>query len=259
MKKLCLFTFAVLLTFSVFAQSEKGFVYLKNGTILKGKFQYTDAGKLRVESAGNIWVFDSAEIDSVAGRRAVRMAQMENLPQYSRFFYRTEMGFLAGNSQNSQPSPFSFSGTVNYLITPQFSAGAGFGAEFLKESYLPAFLNAEYKLRNSWSSPYFFIKAGYQVPLEDSREIYYDVWPAWSSSSSIWPGPQPAHSYGKLNPKGGVLVNPGIGYSHLFSPGFGMSLAFGYQFHRLHYKGEKDYGLDIDYNRLTVKLGFIFN
>jgi len=56
MKKLCLFTFAVLFTFSVFAQSEKGFVYLKNGTILKGKFQYTDAGKLRVESAGNIWV-----------------------------------------------------------------------------------------------------------------------------------------------------------------------------------------------------------
>jgi hypothetical protein len=254
MKKLCLFTFALLFTFSGFAQSEKGFVYLKNGTILKGKFQYTDAGKLRVESAGNIWVFDSAEIDSVAGRRDVRVAQMQDLPQYSRFFYRTEMGFLAGNSQNSQPSPFSFSGTVNYLLTPQLSAGAGIGAEFLKESYLPAFVNAEYKLRNSWSSPYFFIKAGYQVPLEDSREVYYEVWPAWSS---IWPGP--VHNYGTLDSKGGVLVNPGIGYSHLFSPGFGMSLAFGYQFHRLHYKGEKDYGLDIDYNRLTVKLGFIFN
>jgi hypothetical protein len=45
MKKLCLFTFAVLFTFSGFAQSEKGFVYLKNGTILKGKYHYTDAGK----------------------------------------------------------------------------------------------------------------------------------------------------------------------------------------------------------------------
>jgi len=259
MKKLCLFTFAVLFTFSLFAQSEKGYVYLKNGTILKGKFQYTDAGKLRVESAGNIWVFEAAEIDSVAGRRASRVAQMENLPQYSRFFYRTEIGVLAGNSQNSQSAPLSFTGTVNYLITPQFSAGVGFGAEFLKESYLPAFLNAEYKLRNSWSSPYFFVKAGYQVALEDSREIYYDVDPYWYSSSSFWPGPQPAHNYGKLDPKGGILVNPGIGYSHLFSPGFGMSMGFGYQFHRLHFKGEKDYGLDIDYNRLTVKLGFIFN
>jgi hypothetical protein len=265
MKKLCLFTFAVLFTFSGFAQSEKGFVYLKNGTILKGKFHYTDAGKLRVESAGNIWVFDVAEIDSVVGRRSSRMAKMENLPQYSRFFYRTELGVLAGNSQNSQSAPASLTATINYQIYPQFSAGIGFGAEFLKESYLPAFLNAEYKLRNSWSSPYFFLKAGYQVPLEDSREIYYDVWPAsgrsWSSASSIWPGPwpQPGYYIGELDPKGGILINPGIGYSHLFSPGFGMSLAFGYQFHRLHYKGEKDYGLYIDYNRLTVKLGFIFN
>jgi hypothetical protein len=257
MKKLCLFTMALLLAYFSFAQSEKGHVYLKNGTILKGKYQYTDAGKLRVESAGNIWVFDAAEIDSVAGRRASRVAQIGKLPQYSRIFYRTELGVLAGNSQNSQSAPLSFTGTANYLVTPQFSAGAGFGAEFLKESYLPAFINVEYKLRNSWSSPYFFLKAGYQVPLEDSREIYYDVQPYWNSS--IWPGPSPAHSYGKLDPKGGVLINPGIGYSHLFSAGFGMSLGFGYQFHRLHYKGEKDYGLDIDYNRLTVKLGFIFN
>jgi len=92
MKKLCLFTFAVLFTFSGFAQSEKGHVYLKNGTILKGKYEYTNAGKLRVESAGNIWVFDAAEIDSVAGRRSSRLAQMEHLPQYSRIFYRAEAG-----------------------------------------------------------------------------------------------------------------------------------------------------------------------
>lgn len=261
MKKLCLFALAVFFAFSVFAQSEKGHVYLKNGTILKGKYHYADAGKLRVESAGNIWVFDLAEVDSVAGLRASRMAQTENLPQYSRIFYRTEVGVLAGNSQNSQSAPASLTATINYLVHSQFSAGIGFGAELLKESYLPVFVNVEYKLRNSWSSPFFFVKAGYQVPLEDSREIYYDVQPYWNSSSSIWPGPwpQPEYNLGELDPKGGVLINPGIGYSHLFSPGFGISLAFGYQFHRLHYKGEKDYGLDIDYNRLTVKLGFIFN
>lgn len=261
MKKLCLFTIALLFVFPAFAQSEKGHVYLKNGTILKGKYEYTDAGKLRVESAGNIWVFDVAEIDSVAGRRSSRLASLEKLPEHSRFFYRTELGVLAGNSQNSQSAPASLTATINYMVRPQFAVGIGFGAEFLKESYLPAFMNAEYKLRNSWSSPYFFLKAGYQVPLEDSREIYYDVQPYWSSSSSIWPGPwpQPGYNFGELDPKGGVLINPGIGYSHLFSPGFGMSLGFGYQFHRLHYTGEKDYRLDIDYNRLTVKLGFIFN
>jgi len=54
------------------------------------------------------------------------------------------------------------------------------------------------------------------------------------------------------------MINPGAGYQRMFSSGFGMSFAFGYQFHRLHYSGENDYGLDIDYNRLTIKLGFIF-
>ncbi len=254
MKKLCLFFIGSLFTVSVFSQGERGSVYLKNGTILKGKYHFDQTGKVRVESAGNLWVFDSEEIDSVAGRRVVQRAEMMNHSPYYRFFYRTEVGFLVSNPDNSQPAPLSITGSVNYLLLPRLSAGVGLGAEFLKETYLPVFLNAEYKLRNSGATPYLFLKTGYQVPLEDSRDIYYDVWPVWSS---FWPGP--AHNYGTLSPKGGVLVNPGIGYSFLSANGFGLSMAFGYQFHRLHYTGEKDYRLNIDYNRLTIKLGFIFN
>ena len=256
MKKFSLFTFALLITFCLYAQheKEKGYVFLKNGTILKGKFQYDDSGKLRVESAGNIWVFDAAEVDSVAGRRDVRIAEMDKVPRYSRFFYRTEMGVLAGNAQNSQSAPFSFTGTVNYSITSRFSAGVGVGVEFFKESSLPAFMNIEYKLRNAPSTPYLFVKAGYQVPLEDSREVYYDI---WYYRSSVWPNPD--YNEKPLDSRGGILVNPGVGYSHMFSPGFGMSLAFGYQYHRLNYEGGEDYGLDIDFNRLTIKIGIIFN
>lgn len=257
MKKLCLLLFATLISFYAFTQSEKGHVYLKNGNVLKGNFQWLDGfTTLRVESEGNVWVFKSDEVDKVMGKGASRMSRLETIPTPKGIFYRTELGILAGNSQNSQPMPFSFTGSINLVLVPRLSFGAGFGAEFLKETYLPAFLNLEYKFRPTWSSPYFFVKAGYQVPLEDSREIYYDVWPAYSS---IWPWPGPVHNYGKLDPEGGILINPGIGYSHLFSPGFGMSVGFGYQFHRLQYTGEKDYRLNIDYNRLTVKLGFIFN
>jgi len=91
------------------------------------------------------------------------------------------------------------------------------------------------------------------VPLEESHEIYYDVRP----TSSFWPGPTP--DYETLDPKGGVLFSPGIGYMHYYSSGFGMSVAFGYRFHRLHYEGENNYGLDIDYNRLSIKIGILFN
>lgn len=253
--KLCLFTIAILITISVFAQTEKGYVYLKNGTILKGKYQYTeDLKKLTIRSAGNYWVFDADMIDTITSVRARRNLQLQEQAVESPLFYRTEIGVLAGNSENSQPAPFSFTASGNYLVTSGFSVGAGFGVEFLKESYLPVFANFEYKIRNSFSTPYFFLKAGYQVPIEESRTVYYDVYPAWSS---IWPWPENPNE--NMDAKGGFLLNPGLGYHRMFSSTFGMSFAFGYQFHRLGFAGENDYRLEIDYNRLTVKLGIIFN
>ena len=244
-----------LFVFSVFAQSEKGYIYLKNGTILKGKYLYSqDMNKLKVESAGNLWVFEVAEVDSVVTKKARQKNDFIIEKSASPVFLRTETGVLIGNSDNSQPAPFSFTSSINYLVWPNISAGIGIGLEFLKESYLPAFINAEYKIRNSQSTPYVFVKAGYQIPLEDSREVYYYDYPVWSD---FWPGPD--YQQSEMKAKGGVLINPGIGYQRMFSSGFGMSFAFGYQFHRLHYSGENEYGLDIDYNRLTLKLGIIFN
>lgn len=257
MKKLRLFVIAVFMATSVFAQTEKGYVYLKNGTILKGKYQFTgDSLKLKIESAGNLWIFNTEEIERVSKNREQLQENFEKERFNSPFFFRTEIGALIGNSENSQSAPFSFSTSLNYQVKPLITLGAGAGLEFLKESYLPAFLNFEYKFRNTYSSPYLFLKAGYQVPVEKSRMVYtnYDVYPAWSD---FWPGP--GYDNQNLKSKGGILVNPGIGFQRMFSSGFGMSFAFGYQFHRLHYKGENDYGLDIDYNRLTIKLGIIFN
>ena len=257
MKKLCLFIFAVFITFKLFAQLEKGYIYLKNGTVLKGKYQFSDEDKLKVVSSGNIWVFDSEDVDSVTNRRIKNRASIDNGWMHPALFFPCEIGVLAGNSENSQPAPFSFTSSINYAIVPEFSAGIGIGAEFLKETYMPAFVNLEYRFRNSsgYFLPYFFLIAGYQVPLEESRSMYYSYnpYPAWSS---VWPGP--VQSDEPLDAKGGFLINPGIGYTQLFSSGFGMSVAFGYRFTRLNYSGENDYELDIDYNRLSVKLGIIF-
>jgi hypothetical protein len=258
MKKISCIIISMLVSLFVFAQGERGQVYLKNGTILKGKYQWVDnSRKLKVESAGNTWMFSDREVERVVSRRGVNVYEAPGFPGGSRFFARTEIGVLAGNSQNSQNAPMSVTGSLNWRFGSLFSMGPGFGAEFLKETYLPAFLNLELKWRKSWSSPYIFVKGGYQVPLEESREIYYDVRPM--SSSWIWPGPWPGYNLGILEPQGGPLLNAGMGYTHIYSSGFGMSVAFGYQFHRLQYSGENDYRLDIDYNRLTVKLGILFN
>lgn len=259
MKKLCILFLTVIMGFPVFAQPQKGYVYLKNGTILKGKFQYSDdLSKLQIESAGNLWIFKADEVERVSSKKAQLDETFQASVSDSHFNVHTELGVLAGNSENSQSAPFSFSSTLNYSILPQLSAGLGIGFEFLKETYLPAFINIEYKLRNSFSTPYFFLKTGYEVPIEDSNPVYnYDVQPYYYYD--IMPWPNPGYYSDEMDTKGGFMINPGIGYQRMYSSGFGMSLAFGYQFHRLSYKGEKDYRLDMDYNRLTIKLGFIFN
>jgi hypothetical protein len=255
MKKLFLLVLTALIAFPVLSQNKKGYVYLKNGTILNGKFKYSDdLEKLKVETANNVWIFNSSEVDSIVSEKAFFKNGYKTQNSKSPVFIRTELGVLIGNSENSQSAPFSFSSTVNYSIDPKFSAGIGVGVEFLKESYLPVFVNFEYKLLNSYSTPYIFLKTGYQIPLEESNAIYNEVYPVWYD---YWPQPN-NNSQDKMNTKGGFLINPGVGYQRMFSAGFGMSFAFGYQFHRLHYTGENDYGLDIDYNRLTIKLGFIF-
>ncbi|HPE76210.1 MAG TPA: hypothetical protein PLC80_08975 [Draconibacterium sp.] len=258
MKKLCFLFLSAIFVFPVFAQPQKGYVYLKNGTILKGKYQYSnDSSKLQIESAGNLWIFQSDEVERVSNKKAQLDETFGEPNTHSRFFLHSELGVLAGNSENSQSAPFSFSASLNYSIIPKLSAGAGIGFEFLKETYLPAFVNIEYKLRNSYSTPYLFLKTGYEIPLEDANPVYnYEIQPFYYDYM-IWPNP--GYSSNEMDTKGGFMINPGIGYHRMFSSGFGMSLAFGYQFHRLSYTGENDYQLDIDYNRLTIKLGFIFN
>ncbi|GAB1453928.1 hypothetical protein MASR2M47_39840 [Draconibacterium sp.] len=259
MKNFCILLFLAIFSFPVFAQPQKGYVYLKNGTILKGKYQYTtDSSKLQMESAGNLWIFQADEVERVSSKKEQLNESFGEPVSDSPFYLRSELGVLAGNSENSQPAPFSFSTALNYTIIPKLSAGIGIGLEFLKETYLPTFVNIEYKLRDSYSTPYLFLKTGYEVPLEDANPIYnYNVQPQYYYD--VMPWPNPGYFNNELDTKGGFVINPGIGYHRLFSSGFGMSFAFGYQFNRLSYKGENEYQLDIDYNRLTIKLGFIFN
>jgi len=259
MRKLCLLVFASLIAFPVLSQSEKGYVYLKNGSRIKGKYWYSnDMSKINIRSSGNNWVFDSTEIDSITSNRWNKNQSTEPDNPFYNFFFRSEVGFLLGNDKNNQTAPLSFTTSINYSFYPKMSVGVGVGVELLDESYLPVYANFEYKFRESYSTPYVFFKAGYQVPLEDNRMMYpnYYPYPTWSSFA---PWPDYDYSEQELEIKGGVLVNPGLGYQRMFSNNFGMSVAFGYQYHRLNFKSEEEYSVDIDYNRLTFKIGIIFN
>jgi hypothetical protein len=269
MKKIFLAVFAILLMVTAKSQTatgfyETGYVHLKNGTVLKGRYIYSsDLEKLRVVSGKNTWIYDSSEVEMITKNRpSRRFADDYEFPENTisppKFFNLTEMGILAGNPDNSQSAPLVLGSSLNYTFRNNLSAGAGVGIEFLKETYLPVTANLMYKLRETRFTPYAILQAGYQVPIEGSRTVYYNVVPDYVSSSMIWPGPWPV-SQTPMTAKGGLLFNPAVGFISHSRSGYGFSMSVGYRFHRLRYSAENDYNLDIDFNRLSVKIGLIIN
>jgi hypothetical protein len=170
----------------------------------------------------------------------------------------TRGGVLAGNPDNENGAPFIFHSSLNYAFHKNLSAGLGVGVEFLKETYLPVTANLLYQLGDKKAiTPFVMLEAGYQIPLESKttpNDVYYVYYVL--SESSYWPGyyywPE------KLDAQGGWMLNPSIGVMIYTKSGLGISLAAGYRYQKLNYKGTDDYNLFIEYNRLSLTLGIIF-
>lgn len=252
MKKILILFIAGLFLIPAFAQkSKKDFVYLKSGGIIKGQLITHDAEKVKINSAGNEWVFNVADVDSVSKFMKVTR---ESGPS-PKYFFDTSFGVLIGNSGNSQSAPFSFMTSVNYRIDNKLYVGAGLGSEFLDESYMPVFGQVQYKFRDSKFTPFFNLQVGYQVPLEkESNKNFNNYYVDYSSS--YWPGYQTNQ---KLETEGGFLINPSFGFQRFTSDNFGWFFSFGYRHHQLNYSGENRYKLETNFSRLSLKIGFIFN
>jgi len=250
MKKLIILLLICLLLVPAFAQrSKKDQVFLKSGGVIKGQLITHDTEMVKINSAGNEWVFKNEEVDSILqfkrGRNEVRSTQG--------YFFDASGGVLVGSNGNGQRAPFSFMSSVNVKVIRNVYLGAGIGAEFLQGTFMPVFGQLQWRFRDGRTTPFFNLQAGYQVPLEDGRQyqpVYYD------SSSIYYPYPQ---NNMKLNSEGGYLINPSFGFQHYTSDNFGWFFSFGYRYHQLNYSGENDYKLENNFSRLSLKIGFIFN
>lgn len=250
MNKILLLLLCVLFIFPAAAQnSKKDIVYLKSGGVIKGQVITRDAEIVKINSAGNEWVFKNNEVDSISQYQKKRDDQSYR----QGIFMDTSMGVLVGNSTNVQQAPFSFMSSFNVRMFGNVYLGAGAGAEFLQETYMPAFGQLQIRFRDSKFTPFINLQAGYQFPLEDAKS-YQPVY--YSSSSSFWPGPQ----YNtELDAEGGYLLNPSLGFQRFSSNNFGWFFAFGYRYHELHYSGKNGYKIETNLSRLSLKIGFIFN
>jgi len=252
MKKIPITLLLLFSLFVCFAQSgRKDVVYLKSGSVIKGQLITHDVETVKIVSAGNSWVFNVADVDSVKKYEKVRLKY--ETAESMKYFFDTSLGVLIGNSANSHDAPFSFMTSMNYKLTDRLYLGAGLGTDFLDESYMPSFGQIQYKFRDTRFTPFVNLQVGYMVPLEDGSHYQNNY---YSYSSSYYPYPQ---NNGKLNADGGMFFNPSIGFQYFTTENFGWFFSFGYRHHQLNFSGEDAYKLESNYSRLSLKIGFIFN
>lgn len=229
------------------AQNPRVMLYLKDGTIIKGVlFESGSQETIKIKSKKNVWVFPFSEIEKIDYKAKDRTK--ETVVKDS-FFFKVNGGLLMGNSSNEESVKSFLHGSFNLKVYEKTYLGFGSGVEYyMEQSYIPALINLEYKLRNTKTSPFFFFKSGYLIPGEKQHasSIYEDF-----ESRNIPP------KY--LNAQGGLILNPGFGFTSMLGNNFGLNFSFAYRHHALNFTGREKYELEQRYNRLCLSFGIIFN
>ena len=161
----------------------------------------------------------------------------------------TDFGIQAGSSRNSQDAPFTFMNVVSYHLDPKFAVGIGVGADFYEETYIPIVADIRYYLRTSKFTPFAYLQIGHSIAAEGTISQ-----PVYDYTYSIWPRP----NIDDVEPKGGFLINPGIGVKNMFSEHFGIIFSVGYRYQKLSYEVNPLNKVNTEYNRLNIKFGIIF-
>ncbi len=245
MKKFLFIALLFVFVHSVFAQNDKVTVFLKNGSTFSGKVLEPDSPDVfKMESRKNVLVFPKTDIDTILYRNTANKQTLVEVP----WFFKVDGGLLPGNSENEESAPQFFHGSFNYGLTGNLFAGGGTGVEYyMEQTFIPAFANFEFKFRQTRFSPHLFLKAGYLFPgeVQQPSDLYSN-----SDSRNLPP------KY--LKASGGVLLNPGFGFTSMLGPNLGFSIAAGYRHHVLNYSGKDKYELEQRYNRISLSLGLIF-
>ncbi|MEN8117818.1 MAG: hypothetical protein ABFS16_12605 [Bacteroidota bacterium] len=246
MRKIAHLCLLLLIVTSSYAQKKVN-VLLKNGSVVKGEIVKNDSRDfITVKSKDNLWVFPRLQVDSVitSGFKPETVESEIDIP----WFFDTGYGFLLGHSENEEDINSFFHASFNYRLPKHLYAGAGIGVEYyMEQSYIPVFANFEYRFRETRFSPRLFFKTGYLVPGE--KQQYSELYEQQESRNL-----PPKY----LRGSGGIMLNPGLGFTTMLGQNFGLSFSLGYRFHTLNFSGRDEYELEYNYNRMSISASIIF-
>ncbi len=180
-----------------FAQSNsEDVVYLKSGSVLRGKMLEQKAEGVKIELlGGSIFVFQQSEIDSIKKENSLKNKLKAIRTNYFRrergFRNMTEFGIIYGVDlkketpdnyyyyyNNTSEDDFGLSlHTVNgYQVWPYLYVGAGVGIDRLisyKQTFSPFYLRVASEFLKKKVTPYVFCDVGYSVMWKKKNDEYY--------------------------------------------------------------------------------------
>ena len=254
MKKTALIVYALLFVVNIcFAKNTKrDVIYLKNGSVINGQIVRDPQdfknlqGLVKIRTKDNsLWVFEPSQIDSIHYSQSI----ISGYNYHVGYFNLSEAGILAGNSKNKYEAPFSLMNINGWQFKKRFSVGLGAGIEMMSETYLPVVADIRYYLKKQGVNPFFAIQGGYTFALDkpDPQYVY--------TYSGIWGG---SSSTLDMKATGGLLLNPSVGLITPINENMALTFSAGYRIMRHRYSREDNYKIDMDYNRLSVKIGLLF-
>jgi hypothetical protein len=209
-------------------------VYLKNGSIIRGEITEMKENEfLKIETTGsNLFVINLDEVESI------RQEPVSGRYHFKEKGYMNRSGFEILNA--SDGSSLRFYMVNGYQFNSQFGAGFGIGITPYNDplTLIPFFVEMNLRFLESNSSPYIYLKAGYNFSVhhEDNVEIN-------------------GH-------RGGLLFNPGLGLQFNLRSGLGMFINAGYNIDNSSYEfdtwGPQTVETDLSFRRVNFGLGLSF-
>lgn len=235
-----LFVQLFLLSIPMFSQENEKLneVYLNDGSFVRGEIiEKVENQYIRMKiSGGNTVQFSMSEIKKIkTQKKGYHYFSNGNKVKTNGLYFSIFGGMNFGKNDYENIYGKSFSLSTGYHFNKHFGLGAGVGFDNYDPEALSAFINARYAPWRRKVTPYFSGKIGYGLPLD----LYRD--------------------HNIQDYKGGLLLNPAIGFQFSSRSNSSLLLEVGYNFQKMTRSNEWRETVDhLVFRRLCVTIGIQF-
>lgn len=229
--------------------SFENIIYLKNGSIIRGKIAHQTEDSTRVETrCKDVFIFPTSDIleMKLEGEKIkIEHPNIDFITNKKGIYNHTTFGVLTGNSELTEDFSYSASTTFGYEFNHLLGIGVGTGVNKLKTELLPVFVSLKSNLLNRAFSPIATLKVGYSFPISKTKNI----------------------DETEYNYEGGLVCGFDLGVCNFGSKNHAFTITLGYQYQILQEKSsfpdwywyqETYYKNTYEFNKITIKIGFLF-